>query len=324
MSKILILAEQMSGTLQNNIKRSTLELVSVAQDAAAEITVLCMGEGATAGAEQLKSLALHSVLVYTKPDADKYNPEVYTQILAQAISQSKAEIVLGAASSLGKDLFPRVAAQLKVSILSDATSLDLKSNPVKVMRPVYSGKALASQSIEGPGPQIILMRANQLPINTKSGTAPVSALNVNVSGILSQVVEIVKGTSQRLDLTEANIIVSGGRGLKEASNFKLIEDLADALGASVGASRAIVDSGWVSHSLQVGQTGKTVAPTLYIAIGISGAIQHLAGMSASRVIVAINSDANAPIFQKATYGIVGDLFQIVPALTAEFKRVLKE
>jgi electron transfer flavoprotein alpha subunit len=189
---------------------------------------------------------------------------------------------------------------------------------------MYSGKAFATVNFENSPIKIVLMRANQLPVENADTSKSANVVeHTNATTDLKTLIkEIVKGASEKLDLTEANIIVSGGRGLKEAANFKMLNDLAEVLGATVGATRAVVDAGWVGHGMQVGQTGKTVAPTLYIAVGISGAIQHLAGMGSSKVIVAINNDANAPIFQKATYGIVGDAFDIVPKLTEEFKKAL--
>ena len=210
-------------------------------------------------------------------------------------------------------------------VVNDGVELKIQDGQVIVSKPLFAGKCFAQASFTNSSTQIVMMRANQLPVGPadNSKKAEVTELSFSKPDLKTLVKEIVKGASEKLDLTEANIIVSGGRGLKEAGNFKLIQDLAAVLGATVGASRAVVDDGWVPHGMQVGQTGKTVAPTLYIAVGISGAIQHLAGMSGSKVIVAINSDPNAPIFQKATYGIVGDLFQVVPALTEEFKKVLK-
>jgi electron transfer flavoprotein alpha subunit len=231
---------------------------------------------------------------------------------------------LASASSTGKDLFPRVAARLNTGVASDCTQLTISGDNVTAVKPMYSGKAFATVNFENSPIKIVLMRANQLPVeaaDTSKTAAVVESTNA-ATDLKTLIKEIVKGASEKLDLTEANIIVSGGRGLKEAANFKMLNDLADVLGATVGATRAVVDAGWVGHGMQVGQTGKTVAPTLYIAVGISGAIQHLAGMGSSKVIVAINNDANAPIFQKATYGIVGDAFDIVPKLTEEFKKAL--
>ena len=242
--------------------------------------------------------------------------------MAKAIEASGAEWILGTASALTRDLFPRVAAHFSAAVASDCTELDLASG--KVAKPLYAGKCFAEVDFH-TDKKFVLMRPNQLPIAEAGGdTAEVSSVDFSAGDLKSKVLEVVKGASEKLDLTEANVIVSGGRGLKEADNFKLLNELADVLGATVGASRAVVDSGWVGHDMQVGQTGKTVAPSLYIAVGISGAIQHLAGMSGSKVIVAVNNDPEAPIFQKATYGIVGDLFEIVPMLTEEFKKVVTQ
>lgn len=320
MSKILVFAESLNGKL----KRSTLELLSAAKKSGLTTEALLLGSTAASAANECAQYGASVVHVYKDAALDQYNPELYAHATTEAIQKSGAQIVLSSASSTGKDLFPRVAARLNTGVLSDCTELTIQGADVQVKKPVYSGKAMAKMSFENSPVKIVLMRANQLIIETAnaSATAQVQEHALNKPDLKTLIKEIVKGTSEKLDLTEANIIVSGGRGMKEAANFKLLNDLADSLGATVGASRAVVDAGWVSHGMQVGQTGKTVAPSLYIAVGISGAIQHLAGMSGSKVIVAINNDPNAPIFQKATYGIVGDLFDVVPKLTEEFKKAL--
>ena len=244
--------------------------------------------------------------------------------MSDLISQEKPDYVLASSSMLARDLFPRVAQILDAGVISDCTELAFSSGTAVTRRPLYSGKCTAQVDFENCTIKIILMRPNQLPVgNAGAGTVNIKAVNLPPVDLKTKIKEIVAGASEKLDLTEANIIVAGGRGMQAAEHFKLLDDLATTLNATVGASRAVVDAGWVSHSMQVGQTGKTVAPTLYIACGISGAIQHLAGMSGSKVIVAINKDPDAPIFQKATYGIVGDVFEVLPALTAEFKAMLQ-
>jgi electron transfer flavoprotein alpha subunit len=318
MGKILVYIESSNGKL----KRSSQELLSFAKSTGSTVEAVALGTSAKALATEAGGFGATALHVYGDATLDKYNPEIFTALFAALIGESKPQLFLASSNALGRDLFARVSAKLGFGLLTDCTEVSLNGSSVKVKKPLYSGKCVSQQEISG-STALVLMRANQMPVATASGSAATvnekSFVGPDVSAILK---EVVKGASSKLDLTEANIIVSGGRGLKEAANFSLLNDLADVLGATVGASRAVVDAGWVSHSMQVGQTGKTVAPSLYIAVGISGAIQHLAGMSSSRVIVAINNDANAPIFQKATYGIVGDLFDVVPKLTAEFKRAL--
>lgn len=320
MSKVLVFSEfQVSG-----LKRSSQELLQFAASTGRPVVALALGSSASQSAAQLAHHGAQEVLMCKDSSYDAYNPELFAAAVAEAIQNTGATLVLASASSSGKDLFPRVAAKLGAGMVSDGTALTVVDEIVKVKKPLYSGKCFATATFENSTVKIVLMRANQLPV-AAADTSKAATVTEHVfakPNLKTLVKEIVRGAVEKLDLTEANIIVSGGRGLKEAANFSLLNDLAAVLGATVGASRAVVDAGWVGHSMQVGQTGKTVAPTLYIAVGISGAIQHLAGMSGSKVIVAINSDPNAPIFQKATYGIVGDAFEVVPKLTEEFKKLL--
>lgn len=321
MSKLLVFSE-----FQNNkLKRSSQELLQFAAKSGHTVVALAMGTQAASAQAELAHHGATEVILAKDASFDLYNPELFSGAISEAITKSGATIVLASAGSLAKDVFPRIAAKLNAGLISDGTEITISGDDVKVKKPMYAGKCFATGTFENAAIKIVLMRANQLPVAAAdtSKTATLTEFTFAAPNLKTIIKNIVKGTSEKLDLTEANIIVSGGRGLKEAANFKLLNDLADVLGATVGASRAVVDAGWVSHSMQVGQTGKTVAPSLYIAVGLSGAIQHLAGMSGSKVIVAINNDPNAPIFQKATYGIVGDAFEILPKLTEEFKKALQ-
>ncbi|MFN7825181.1 MAG: electron transfer flavoprotein subunit alpha/FixB family protein [Pseudobdellovibrionaceae bacterium] len=318
MSKVLVVAEIQNGKL----KRSTLELLTAAKKAGKQPSLVALGGQATQVSAEAAQYGAEEVLTLKDAQFDKYNPELFSAAIADVLAKGGFKTVLGSASSMGKDLFPRVAAKIGAGIISDCTELKFEGDQVIVKKPVYSGKALSTMTFDAGVVQMVLMRANQLPVEAQGGSGKVVDVTAPAVSLKTTIQDVVKGSTERLDLTEANVIISGGRGLKEGSNFKMLNDLADVLGATVGASRAVVDAGWVPHEMQVGQTGKTVAPSLYIAVGISGAIQHLAGMSGSKVIVAINNDPNAPIFQKATYGIVGDAFEVVPKLTEEFRKVL--
>jgi electron transfer flavoprotein alpha subunit len=317
-------------TQNRQLKKSSLELLSAARLAVQskpdmKIQAVVLGTGAKSAVELLGKEGVDEVFVGDTSAFDKYNSELFASAFGDLIASKKPQLILASSSTLARDLFPRIAARLGTGVISDCTELSFAGGQAKVRRPMYAGKCTAEVAFINSPIQIILMRPNQLIVqpSTSPKTPSVEDISLPTKDLHTIIKEVVKGTSGKLDLTEANIIVSGGRGLKEASNFKMLEELADVLGATVGASRAVVDAGWVSHSMQVGQTGKTVAPSLYIACGISGAIQHLAGMSGSKVIVAINKDANAPIFSRATYGIVGDVFEVVPLLTQEFKKLLQ-
>jgi electron transfer flavoprotein alpha subunit len=319
MAKILVYCETQKG----HLKRSSQELLQAAKKSGGETHAVFFGS-ATEALKEAAQYGATNVHHFKDTELDTYNPEMYTAALVSAAEKIQPQIILGSASSIGRDMFPRAAARMQTGVASDCVELTISGDNVTAKKPMYSGKTFAQVEFTNSPIKMVLMRANQLPVDAPnaSATAPVTEHTLQKPDLKTLIKDVVKGTQEKLDLTEANIIVSGGRGLKEAGNFKLLNDLAETLNATVGASRAVVDQGWVHHGMQVGQTGKTVAPSLYIAVGISGAIQHLAGMSGSKVIVAINNDPNAPIFQKATYGIVGDLFEVVPKLTEEFRKAL--
>lgn len=323
MVNILVVGEHVEGKL----KKVTFELVTKAAGLAAslggEVDVVLVGHGIQNPGE-VGTYGAKKVWVIDTPKLASYNTEGFTKVLGDLIPKVKPSIILGTASPLGKDLFPRLAARLGAGLAADCTDLKLENGKLLATRPIYAGKAFVDVRFESEI-QMATARPNSfIPKTTSTLPAQLMQKDIDPGMMRATLKEIIKGKTDKVDLTEASIIVSGGRAMKAAENFKILQELADVIGATVGASRAAVDSGYAPHDMQVGQTGKTVNPNLYIACGISGAIQHLAGMRTSKVIVAINKDTEAPIFQKADYGLVGDLFQIIPMLTEEFKRVLAE
>jgi electron transfer flavoprotein alpha subunit len=324
---IWVLAEQKEGKL----KKITFEMLTKAKDLAAkageEVIVLLLGSKVEGLAADLGPYGADKVLVCDADILRNYSVEGYAKVACDAVKEGQPGVLLGGATTLGKDLLPRIAARLETGLASDCIDLKVEGGKLIAVRPMYAGKCIVDTEIPEARPQIISVRPNVLavgaPVEGKKAEVVKRAVSVSEADLRAVIKEVVKGAAETVDLTEANIIVSGGRAMKAAENFKILWDLAKALGSgtTVGASRAAVDSGYATHDMQVGQTGKVVNPTLYVACGISGAIQHLAGMRTSKVIVAINKDPEAPIFQKADYGIVGDLFKIVPLLTEEIKKL---
>lgn len=321
--KLLAFAEQREG----RFKKSAYEVISaakrVADEVKAEVVTLVIGHNVEKIAGELGAYGATRVLVADDPRLHLYSTTAYSRIVSETARRENASIIFCPASQMGKDLTPRVGANLSAGIASDCTAISVKNGEIIATRPLYAGKALVDLRITSPV-KIFSLRPNVFTAVAVNGSSPSIEkidLHLTDADFATKVTE-VKVAEGRPDVTEATIVVSGGRGVKGPEHFHLIEKLADVLGGAVGASRAVVDAGWRPHDEQVGQTGKTVSPSLYIACGISGAIQHLAGMSSSKYIVAINKDKDAPIFQIADYGIVGDLFDIVPALTEELKKSL--
>jgi electron transfer flavoprotein alpha subunit len=315
MTTILVWVEEHHG----NVKRASLEALGAARAAGETVVAVLCGRGAASAAPNAAG-ASKAVLV---TGAETYSPDALAATLAGLVREHGAAAFLASATSTGRDLAPRVAAHLDATLFSDCTALSREGDSFRVTRPWLAGKVIARQACKAPV-LCATLRRNLFEPATAEGTVEVTETQV-AGGGLAQLVEVAEKAEGNLDVAEAPIVVSGGRGLKGPEHFNLVEDLAAAFGnAAVGASRAVVDAGWRPHSEQVGQTGKTVSPQIYVAVGISGAIQHLAGMRTSKVIVAINKDADAPIFKLADYGIVGDAFEVLPALTEQIKKIRAE
>jgi len=316
---ILAILEQREGKLKKPSFETASTAVRLASELNLEIEAIAVGNEIT----NLVEIGDYGIKKITHLKSDKlgnYSSSGYSEVLANFAKEIDAEYLLIANTALGKDLAPYIAARLNAGLIMDAINIDSSSGEIIATRPVYAGKALVDVKFM-TDKKVLTIRPNVFKAVTKDKNEPeIIVKEIEPTNLKSKVIDFKKSES-KLDVAEADIIVSGGRGLKSPENFKLIEDLAEVLGAAVGASRAVVDAGWRPHREQVGQTGKTVSPSLYIACGISGAIQHLAGMSSAKYIVAINKDKDAPIFNVADYGIAGDVFEILPVLTEGIKKI---
>ncbi len=320
---ILVFIEQRGGELRSVSREVLGEATRLAGSLGGPVIGVCCA-ASDPGLAVLGEAGAEKVLLASHEAFASYDGAGYAAAVAAAARSTGATAVLFSASAIGKDLAPRVAARLGVGLASDCTAMSAEGGKLVATRPVYAGKAI--QKVAFPAvPAVASLRPKvfSAPAPKAGATAAVEpqTFEWDASGPRAVVTGLTGATGGRPDLTESEIVVSGGRGMKGPEHFHLIEELADALGATVGASRAVVDAGWRPHGEQVGQTGKVVSPKLYVAVGISGAIQHLAGMSSSRCIVAINKDPEAPIFKVADYGLVGDLFEVMPALIAEVRKL---
>ena len=318
MSNVFVVGEIKDGELKKISRELTSAARKIADTLGGQVEVLLIGAGAEKFAGDLGAVGADKVLTANVGD---FNAEAYANVISELVKAKKPTVVLMPHTGYGKDYSPRVAVKIGAGIVADVVGLSVDGGKVVAKKPIYSGKAYANIKVT-TDIQAFTVRPNSQEVGSKAGAGAVEAVSAGAGDVKVKITGTEMSGGSKIQLTEASIIVSGGRGMKGPENFPMLQSLADLLGAALGASRAAVDSGWISHSHQVGQTGKTVSPNCYIACGISGSIQHMAGMGSSKYIVAINKDAEAPIFKVATYGVVADLFEVVPALTAEFKKVL--
>ncbi|AUZ39761.1 electron transfer flavoprotein subunit alpha [Bacillus subtilis] len=318
--KVIVLGEIRDGELRN----VTFEAIAAGRTISGdgEVIGVLIGENVQSIAQELIHYGADKVLTAEDPKLKSYTADGYSQVMRGVIEQEKPDSVIFGHTAMGKDLSPKLAARLQTGLISDATDVSVTGGNVVFTRPIYSGKAF--ERVISTDPMIVAtIRPNNIQALEKdtSRSGNIESVDVSLTDLRTVIQEVVKKTADGVDLSEAKIIVAGGRGVKSKEGFQPLEELAEVLGAAVGASRGACDADYCDYALQIGQTGKVVTPDLYIACGISGAIQHLAGMSNSKVIVAINKDPEADIFKIADYGIVGDLFEVVPLLTEEFKQL---
>lgn len=319
MSKVVVaITEQRDGAFRKVSYEVVSEGRRIADALACPLTAVVAGSGVDALAGEIQAFGADTVMVLDDPGLADYRTDAYANALSACLRPVDPAVVVIGATAQGKDLAARLAARWDAGLAMDCIGVAVQEGAITCTRPMFGGKIFADVTVTG-APQLIAVRPNVMPIQRVARAAVVEKPTVDLGSVKTAVVEKLMDAGGKVELTEAEVIVSGGRGT--AGNFGPLEELAAALGGAVGASRSAVDEGWRKHSDQVGQTGRVVSPALYIACGISGAIQHLAGMSTSKVIVAVNKDAEAPIFAKADYGIVGDIFQVVPAITAAVKKI---
>ena len=315
-NKVLVLAETREGSLRN----VSFEAIAAGKKIGGEVVSVLIGDGVAGVANELIANGADRVVTVEHPHLKAYTSDGFSQALMAVVEQEKPEAIVFGHTALGKDLAPKIASKLQSGLISDVTEIEGEGDDAVFIRPIYSGKAFEKVKVKD-GVVFATIRPNNIAPLAKddSRSGDVSAITVDITNLRTIIKEVVRKSTDGVDLSEAKVVVAGGRGVKSEEGFEPLKELANLLGGAVGASRGACDAEYCDYSLQIGQTGKVVTPDLYIAAGISGAIQHLAGMSNSKVIVAINKDPEANIFKVADYGIVGDLFEVIPMLIEEFK-----
>ena len=318
--KVLVLAETREGALRN----VSFEAIAAAKkiSGGGEVVSVLIGESVSEFGDELIQYGADRVITVEHPHLKSYTSDGYGQAFMAVVEQESPEGFVFGHTAVGKDLAPKIASKMQAGLISDVTDIEGEGDDAVFIRPIYSGKAFEKVKMKEGVPFISIRSNNIAPLEKQERSGEVTSLSVDITNLRTIIQNVVRKSAEGVDLSEAKVIIAGGRGVKSAEGFNSLNELANLLGGAVGASRGACDADYCDYSLQIGQTGKVVTPDLYIAAGISGAIQHMAGMSNSKVIVAINKDPEASIFKVADYGIVGDLFEVIPMLTEEFKKVM--